>query len=68
MADSSGKAPGVVESTNHTQIEDVLALLIGTLFVSFGIALFKHVGLLTGSTAGIAFLIHYVYGLVRSSL
>ncbi len=63
MADSNGKTLGVVESTNHSQIEDVFALLIGTLFVSFGIALFKHVGLLTGSTAGIAFLIHYAYGL-----
>lgn len=63
MPDSRGKASGVAESVNHTLIEDVLAILIGTLFVSFGIALFKHAGLLTGSTAGVAFLIHYAYGL-----
>ena len=41
----------------HTLIEDILAILIGTLFVSFGIAMFKQAGLLTGSTAGLAFLI-----------
>jgi uncharacterized membrane-anchored protein YitT (DUF2179 family) len=39
----------------HTLIEDILAILIGTLFVSFGIAMFKQAGLLTGSTAGLAF-------------
>lgn len=47
----------------HSIAEDVLALFIGTLFVSFGIALFKNAGLLTGSTAGLAFLIHYLTGL-----
>jgi uncharacterized membrane-anchored protein YitT (DUF2179 family) len=47
----------------HSIAEDILAILIGTLFVSFGIALFKHAGLLTGSTAGLAFLIHYLSGL-----
>lgn len=51
------------EQAAHTPLEDTLALLIGTLFVSFGIALFKQAGLLTGSTAGIAFLIHYASGL-----
>lgn len=46
----------------HGLIEDVIAILIGTLFVSFGIYLFKSVGLLTGSTAGLAFLIYYLTG------
>ena len=53
----------MAEATGHSLAEDLLALLIGTLFVSFGIALFKNAGLLTGSTAGIAFLLHYTLGL-----
>ena len=44
----------------HSLTEDILAIFIGTLFVSFGLAMFKHAGLLTGSTAGLAFLIYYV--------
>ncbi|MBC3810288.1 YitT family protein [Undibacterium aquatile] len=43
----------------HSLLEDVLAILTGTLFVSLGIALFNQAGLLTGGTAGLAFLIHY---------
>lgn len=43
----------------HSLLEDILAMTIGTLFVSFGIAMFNQVGLLTGGTAGLAFLIHY---------
>ncbi len=47
----------------HSLLEDVLAILTGTLFVSLGIALFNQAGLLTGGTAGLAFLIHYRTGL-----
>lgn len=47
----------------HSIIEDILAIVIGTLMVSFGIAMFKQAGLLTGSTAGLAFLIHYLTSL-----
>lgn len=54
---------GGAEAPKHSLGEDVLAIFIGTLFVSFGIAIFKQAGLLTGSTAGIAFLIHYVSAL-----
>jgi uncharacterized membrane-anchored protein YitT (DUF2179 family) len=43
----------------HTLFEDAQALLTGTLCISLGIALFKHAGLLTGGTAGLAFLLHY---------
>jgi len=46
----------------HSLIEDVLAMLLGTLLVSFGAALLKHVGALTGGMAGLAFLIHYATG------
>jgi uncharacterized membrane-anchored protein YitT (DUF2179 family) len=43
----------------HSLFEDAQALVTGTLFISLGVALFKHAGLLTGGTAGLAFLLHY---------
>lgn len=52
----------------HSLLEDVLAILTGTLFVSLGIALFNQAGLLTGGTAGLAFLIHYRTGLSFGSV
>ena len=47
----------------HTPLEDLQALLPGTLLISLGIAMFKHAGLLTGGTAGLAFLLHYATGI-----
>nr|WP_024965986.1 YitT family protein [Pantoea sp. IMH] len=44
----------------HTLLEDTLAILFGTLMVSFGVTLLKTAGALTGSTAGIAFLMSYL--------
>ncbi len=46
----------------HSAYEDAQALVTGALFVALGIALFAQAGLLTGGTAGIAFLIHYATG------
>ncbi|HEY0201349.1 MAG TPA: YitT family protein, partial [Burkholderiaceae bacterium] len=46
----------------HTPFEDVLALFSGTLFVSVAMLLFNQAGLLTGGTAGAAFLLHYATG------
>jgi uncharacterized membrane-anchored protein YitT (DUF2179 family) len=43
----------------HSLFEDVQALLTATLFVALGIGMYQHAGLLTGGTAGIAFVIHY---------
>lgn len=43
--------------------EDIQALLTGTLFVALGIAVFGPTGLLTGGTAGVAFLLHCATGL-----
>jgi len=43
----------------HTALDDAQALLTGTLFVSLGLALFRHAGLVTGGTAGLAFVAHY---------
>lgn len=48
--------------TRHQPYEDAQALLTGTLFVALGVVLFRDVGLLTGGTAGIAFLVHYATG------
>jgi uncharacterized membrane-anchored protein YitT (DUF2179 family) len=51
-----------LEPIAHKPYEDVMALLTGTLFVALGVVMFKHTGLLTGGTAGVAFLIHYATG------
>ncbi|TYD27826.1 YitT family protein, partial [Klebsiella pneumoniae] len=47
------------EKLTHTWLEDTLALLFGTLMISFGIILFRQAGALTGGTAGLAFLVPY---------
>jgi uncharacterized membrane-anchored protein YitT (DUF2179 family) len=47
----------------HSTLDDVQALLTGTLFVALGLALFRHAGLVTGGTAGLAFIAHYASGL-----
>lgn len=49
--------------THHTPFEDAAALVMGTLVLALGIAMFKEASLLTGGTAGIAFLLHYTTGL-----
>ena len=46
----------------HALLEDALALLTAALFVALGLTLFRSAGLLTGGTAGIAFLGHYLGG------
>ena len=47
----------------HHLFEDIQALLCGTLVFSFAIMLFRQAGMLTGGTAGLAFLAHYATGL-----
>ena len=54
--------PNASHSVPHSVFEDIQALAIGPLLVSFAVLLFQHAGLLTGGTVGIAFLIHYVAG------
>ncbi len=46
----------------HTWQEDIQALLVSTLFMALSVTLFRHAGLLTGGTAGLAFLLHYLSG------
>jgi uncharacterized membrane-anchored protein YitT (DUF2179 family) len=51
------------ETHRHHPVEDVLAIGLGTLLVSIGLALYTQATLLTGSAAGIALLLHYASGL-----
>ena len=46
----------------HTPFEDAQAIFTGTLFVSLALILFAQVGLMTGGTAGAAFVLHYATG------
>ncbi|WOC15186.1 YitT family protein [Pseudochrobactrum sp. MP213Fo] len=43
----------------HRLYEDIVAMLIGTSFVSLGLTLYAQANLMTGSTAGVALLVHY---------
>lgn len=47
----------------HSLFDDLQALVTGTLFVAIGLMLFRHAGLVTGGTAGIALVLHYATGL-----
>lgn len=57
---SISPAPDPVVSLRHGTYEDAQALFSGTLFVAMALMLFNQAGLLIGSTAGMAFLLHYV--------
>lgn len=46
----------------HSKFEDAMGLSIGTLFVALAVLMFRHAGLATGGTTGIAFLIYYTSG------
>lgn len=48
------------QSLTHSWIEDLFAIVIGTAMVSFGVILLRQSGALTGSIAGVAFLLHYL--------
>ncbi len=49
-------------SPSHSLAEDALALLSGTALIALAVALLQHAQLLSGGTAGIAFLLHYATG------
>ncbi|MGY4496042.1 YitT family protein [Pseudomonas sp. TE3610] len=52
----------VAPSFPHSRVEDCLALLVGTVMISFGLLLLRTAGIMTGGTAGIALLLHYAFG------
>jgi len=51
-----------VSLLRHSTLEDIQALLVGTLLVALAITLFNRAGLLSGGTVGLAFLAHYLGG------
>lgn len=55
-------------SHDHTLFEDAQAIFTGTLFVSLALILFNEVGLMTGGTAGVAFVLHYATGISLGKL
>ena len=59
----SNTASPPIASVPHSTLEDALALLCGVLLISIGVAFFTTAGLLTGGTAGLAFLLHYATGI-----
>lgn len=50
-------------AVRHTVVEDVQALVAGTLLVSLGLALISQAGLITGGIAGLCLLLHYATGI-----
>ncbi len=60
---NSSVTSAAAPSLRHTAFEDAQAIFTGTLFVSLALILFNQVGLLTGGTAGAAFLLHYATGI-----
>ncbi len=51
------------DPNRHNYLDDLQAILTGSLIVVIGLVFIKQAGLLTGGTAGLAFLIHYSTGL-----
>jgi uncharacterized membrane-anchored protein YitT (DUF2179 family) len=49
-------------SARHSLFDDAQGLLTGTLFVALALVLFRQAGLVTGGTAGLAFIAHYALG------
>ncbi len=49
-----------IDSQRHSFYDDVMAMFLGTGLVSLGLFFYGQAMLTTGSTAGMAFLIHYV--------
>jgi len=46
----------------HTVLDETQGIFTGTLFVSLALLMFNQAGLLTGGTAGLAFVLHYATG------
>ncbi|MGN7294764.1 YitT family protein [Rhizobium sp. SAFR-030] len=51
------------DPSQHTLLEDSQGLLTGALVSALGFYLLNRVGLLTGGTAGVAFLVHYAFNI-----
>ena len=53
-------SPAVPVVDQHSRVEDALAMLIGTFILSFAMTLLQQAGIMTGGTAGLSLLIHYI--------
>ena len=51
------------DPSQHTLLEDGQGLLTGAMVAALGFYFLNKVGLLTGGTAGVAFLLHYALGI-----
>lgn len=49
-----------MNSPRHTPFEDVLALVVGCILMALAVTFYRHAGLLTGGTTGLAFIVHYM--------
>ncbi|MDO9416293.1 YitT family protein [Pararhizobium sp.] len=49
-------------ASRHTPVEDMQGVFSGSLVAALGLYVLASAGLLTGSTAGVAFLLHYAFG------
>lgn len=47
----------------HSVYEDVIAIVVGTMFVALGVVIYTKAVLLAGSTAGLALLLQYATGI-----
>ena len=51
------------QAERHSAYEDLIAIVIGTLFVALGVVIYTKAVLLAGSTAGLALLLQYASGI-----
>jgi uncharacterized membrane-anchored protein YitT (DUF2179 family) len=63
LPSSALPATATKASPGHTIIEDVLAILTGTITTSLGLFLLKSAGAVTGGTAGLSLLVSYATAL-----
>ena len=47
----------------HSAYEDIIAILVGTMFMALGVVIYTKAVLLAGSTAGLALLLQYATGI-----
>lgn len=53
---------GRSSADRHSLLEDAQGILAGSMLAAFGVTLLSAAGLLSGGTAGVAFLLHYLTG------
>ncbi|ENX35918.1 hypothetical protein F889_00617 [Acinetobacter colistiniresistens] len=53
-------SPVVSVIDQHSKVEDALAMLTGTFILSFAMILLKQAGIMSGGTAGLSLLLHYI--------